>query len=105
MNYAVISSGGKQYVAAVGKVITVDKIDSSVGKNVGFKDILLLRTDDELQLGTPLIKGYEVTGKVLKQYKGDKIEVRKFKAKVRYRRKIGFRPMLTDIEIKSVKKS
>ena len=102
MNYAVLESGGKQYIASLGKVISIDKIDTPVGGKITFTNVLLIRTDDKVQVGTPFINGSKVTGKVIKQYKGDKIDVIKFKAKVRYRRKIGFRPMLTDVKIEKI---
>ena len=102
MKYAVIESGGKQYIASVGQVLTVDKIDKKEGENYDFAKVLLLRQDDKLLIGTPDLKGIKVSGKVLKQYKGDKIEIRKFKAKVHYRRKMGFRPLQTDIKIEGI---
>lgn len=102
MKYAVVASGGKQYVASVGKILTVDKIDLKVGDKFNFENILLLREDDSLLIGTPNVAGAQVSGTVIKQYQGEKLDVMKFKAKVRYRRKIGFRPQLTDIQVEKI---
>ena len=105
MNYAVIEIGGKQYIASPGKVISVDKLEKKEGDRYLFEKILLIKEGDDISFGAPFIEGAKVAGKILKQYKGKKIDVMKFKGKVRYRRKIGFRPYLTDIEIVSIKKS
>ena len=102
MEYAVFETGGKQYVASEGQVITVDKIDTKEGENIKFEKILLIRKKDWLFIGDPIVKGAIVSGKILKQYKGDKIHVMKFKAKVRYRRRIGFRPHQTDVKIEKI---
>lgn len=99
MKYAVFESGGKQHIASQGKIITLDKIDKSEGEKFQFDKVLLLRQDDSLTIGTPYIEGAKVIGKVAKQYQGKKLDVMKFKGKVRYRRKIGFRAQLTDIEV------
>ena len=102
MEYAVIESGGKQYFASIGEVITVDKIDKAVGDKINLEKILLLKQNNSLLIGSPLVEGAKVTGKILKQYQGEKLHVMKFKAKVHYRRRMGFRPQLTDIKIEDI---
>ncbi len=98
--FAVIETGGKQYKVKEGDVIKIDKINSSVGEKVLFYNILLLAKDDkEIKIGQPYLKDAKVEIEVLEQAKGDKIKVIKYKSKVRYRRKIGFRPLYTKIKI------
>jgi large subunit ribosomal protein L21 len=105
MKYAIAQIGGKQYVLNQGKIITVDKITQKEGEKYNFEKILLLRSDDTLLIGTPFVMDAKVSGKIVKQYRGEKIDVMKFKAKVNYRRKIGFRPYLTDIQVEQIKTS
>lgn len=102
MKYAVVQSGGKQYIAKVGEIVTIDKIEKKVGDKFEFENILLIKNENTLEIGKPNLEAGRVTGTVLKQYKGEKLDVFKFKAKVRYRKKIGFRPLLTDIKIDKI---
>lgn len=105
MKYAVIESGGKQYIVSAGKKITVDKLDQKVGDKINFEKILMLRQEENILIGTPYLDGLKVSGKIVKQYRGDKLDVMRFKAKVRYRKKIGFRPELTDILVEDISQS
>ena len=102
MKYAVVKSGGKQYVVSEGNTVTIDKVDGEVGKNYRFDEVMLLRNEEVVLIGTPFLENVQVSGKVEKQYQGKKLNVMKFKAKVNYRRKIGFRPQLTDISVEKI---
>ena len=96
---AVIKTGGKQYLISPGDKIQVEKLDLGEGKEVVFDKILLVEKDRKIQIGTPLVKGAKVIGKVLKQGKGSKLIVFKYKPKKRYRRKEGYRQLFTEVEI------
>ena len=102
MEYVVLRSGGKQYRVSNGDIFLVDKLSVDEGKLVTFKDILLHVLDSNVKIGTPTIKNVSIKAKVLKQTKGDKIRVSKFKSKVRYRRVTGFRPHLTQVQIQKI---
>ena len=102
MKYAVVKSGGKQYVVSEGNTVTIDKVDGEVGKNYRFDEVMLLRNEEVVLIGTPFLENVQVSGKGEKQYQGKKLHVMKFKAKVNYRRKIGFRPQLTDISVEKI---
>jgi large subunit ribosomal protein L21 len=102
MKYAIIESGGKQYKAAEGDILEVDKIDIEAGKTHKFDKVLLFTSDGVCQIGKPLLSDISVSGKVLEQFKGDKIRVAKFKAKSRYRRVQGHRQLLTRIQIEKI---
>lgn len=100
--FAVVRISGKQYVVAKGDIIEVDKIEGNEGDAVDFTDVLLTDTDGKVAVGTPTVKGAKVAAKILGQIKGKKVDVRRFKSKVRYRKHIGFRPQLTKLEIVSL---
>lgn len=105
MKYAIVSSGGKQYKAIEGMEILVDKLPQKAGEKVKFPTILLYRNEEELMIGTPTVENGNVIGKVIDQVKGPKVVTSKFKAKVNYRRKIGFRARQTRILIETVSAS
>lgn len=102
MKYAVLKSGGKQYKVKEGDTIIVDKVNSDKNKEVAFENVLLLVSDSGVKLGNPTVSGLEVKGKIVEDFKGEKVRVAKFKSKVRYRRVIGFRPMLSKVKIEKI---
>ena len=102
MEYVVIRTGGKQYRVKQGDIIEVDKLPVEKDKVVTFDDVLLWVSDGQVKIGTPLVGDVKVKAKVLDQIKGEKIRVAKFKAKARYRRVMGFRPLLTRIQIEKI---
>lgn len=104
MQYAVIVSGGKQYRVSVGNIIEVDRLSIAENSDVVFDTVLLYRADDKILVGTPTLPDVVVKGKVLENGKGEKLYVSKFKAKVRHRRRIGFRALLSKVQIVQVGK-
>jgi large subunit ribosomal protein L21 len=100
--YAIIKSGGHQYRVAPGDTIDVEKVEGKVGDTVELGEVLLLGTNDGVQIGSPLVEGARVTAKVVAQRKGEKLVVFKFKAKKRYRRKTGHRQSLTRLSITDI---
>ncbi|MGD8813236.1 MAG: 50S ribosomal protein L21 [Anaerolineales bacterium] len=103
MKYAVLESGGKQYIARPGETIEVDHMSLDIGKSIEFKDVLLVVDGSTLNVGQPLVKGAVVKGKVVDQIKGRKILVFKYKPRVRYRRKQGHRQRYTRVAIEGIK--
>lgn len=102
MKYAIVSSGGKQYIAREGEPIEVDRLSLDIGKPVEFKEVLLVVDGSTIKVGTPLIKGASVKGKVLDQVKAKKIIVFKYIPKERYRRKKGHRQQYTRVSIDKI---
>lgn len=100
--FAIVAIGGKQYKVSPNDIIDVDRLPYDEGAEIELTDVLLKDNDGDVVIGQPVIEGAKVKAKVLKQYLGEKIEVRRFKAKVRYRRKRGFRPSLTKLQIESI---
>ena len=99
MKYAIIRLKGSQYKVSEGQEILVDKIS---GEEIN-PDVLLFVDGDAVSLGTPFVKGASVSVKVVEpEVKGEKIDVMKYKAKSRYRRKIGFRPQYSKLLIEKV---
>ena len=99
--YAIIATGGKQYRVSEGDVIYIEKIDAQVDSTVSF-DVLLMGNDGDVKIGTPVVEGVKVEGKVVGQIRGEKIVVYKYKSKKNYRRKQGHRQPYTKVEITKV---
>jgi large subunit ribosomal protein L21 len=100
--HAIIATGGKQYLIKEGDIIKVEKLESKVGENIKFEQILMLEKDGKYGFGVPLIEKSFVEGKVLRHGKAKKIIVLKYKPKKKYQRKIGHRQIFTEIKIEKI---
>jgi len=100
--FAVVDILGKQYKVTPGEIISVARIPGKVGDSLSFDKVLLTHDKGTTRVGTPTVSGMNVKAKIVKHEKGEKIEVFRFKSKVRYRRHRGFRPQLTILEIVSI---
>ena len=96
---AVIKTGGKQYIVSPKQKIKIEKLNKKEGSEVTFSQVLLLEKGKKIEIGTPLVKGAKVVGKILKQAKDKKIIVFKYKAKKRYKVKKGHRQPFSEVEI------
>ena len=101
--YAVIESCGKQYKVAEGDVVFFEKLDTEEGKKVTFDKVILVSNDGKVEVGSPVIAGAKVEGKVVSNGRGKKILVFKYKAKKNERKTIGHRQDYTKVEITSIK--
>ena len=99
--YAIIATGGKQYRVSEGDVIYIEKIDAQVDSTVSF-DVLLMGNDGDVKIGTPVVEGVKVEGKVVGQIRGEKIVVYKYKSKKNYHRRAGHRQPYTKVEITKI---
>lgn len=100
--YAIIETGGKQYKVSEGAEIDVEKIDADVNDQVELDRVLLVRKGDETRVGTPVVEGARVIGRVRQQGRGRKILVFKYKPKKRYRRRQGHRQAFTRLLIEKI---
>lgn len=101
--YAVIETGGKQYKVSEGDKIYVEKLGVKEADKVVFDKVLAFSDDESVVAGKPYVTGAQVTGKVVKNGKGKKVIVFKFKAKKGYKRKQGHRQPYTCVEITGLK--
>lgn len=103
--FAIIKTGGKQYVVSEGDVITIEKLGGTYkeGDTITFKEVLLVDDGSATTIGTPFIKGAEVIGTLTAQGKGKKVEVVKYKAKSNYHKRRGHRQPYFKVKIDSLK--
>lgn len=101
--FAIIETGGKQYVVEEGRYFSTEKIDKAEGDPIEFEALLV--SDDEgkeTKVGTPTVKGAKVIGKIMEHGREKKISVIKFKSKSRYRRNVGHRQPFTKVMIEKI---
>jgi large subunit ribosomal protein L21 len=100
--YAVFRTGGKQYRAAKGDVLRLEKIEADEGATVSFEDVLLIGEGADIKVGSPVLSGSSVSGKVLRQGKSKKVPVVKFKRRQNYLRQGTHRQFFTEVEITAI---
>ncbi len=101
--FAVITTGGKQYKVAEGDVVFVEKLDVNEGDNVTFDKVLAVSGEGGFVAGAPYVEGAEVTASVVKNGKGKKIHVLRYKAKKNSKKKLGHRQPYTKLQITAIK--
>jgi len=100
--YAVIRSGGKQYRVSPGQRVTLERLDGEAGDAISFDDVLLVNGGGEVAVGTPTVAAASVSGEIVEQGRGRKINVFKYKSKTRYRRLRGHRQLHTSVLVNEV---
>jgi large subunit ribosomal protein L21 len=101
--FAVIKTGGKQYIVSEGRTLKVELLAQEPGAELTFEPLLVANEDGtDVKVGQPIVAGAKVMGKVVEHGRGEKISVIKFKRKVRYRRNVGHRQPFTLIEITKI---
>lgn len=99
--FAVIKTGGKQYLVRQGEVLLVEKLELDPGAKLEF-DALLVADEEgnEVKVGKPNVGQVEAT--VVEHGRAKKVSVVKYKPKVRYRRNVGHRQPFTKIKIEKI---
>ena len=100
--FAVIETGGKQYKVNEGDILFVEKLDVNEGDDVTFDKVLAVSGSEGFVVGAPFVSGATVVAKVVKNGKGKKIDVIKYKAKKNEKKKIGHRQPYTKVQIDKI---
>jgi len=101
--FAVIKTGGKQYIVREGQELNVELLTENPGQVMSF-DALLVADEDgkNFKLGTPFVAGIKVSATVKEHGRAEKVHVVKFKRKARYRRNVGHRQPFTTLKIEKI---
>jgi len=101
--YAIVRTGGRQYRAEPGKVISVEKLPVEAGSTQILNEVLLVVPDGQAPvIGQPLVSGATVTVTVVEHYRAKKILIWKYRPGLRYRRRRGHRQTYTRLRIESI---
>lgn len=100
--FAVIELGGKQYNVREGMLLSVEKLEGKTGDTIAIDRVLLTSDGDTTHIGQPYVAKAAVNATIVREYRGKKTTVLKYKPKVRYRKKFGHRQTLTQLKITSI---
>ena len=101
--YAVFKTGGKQYRAAKGDTLQIERLPVAEGDKVSFDEVLMVGEGADIKIGTPLVSGGKVEAKVIALGKTKKVDVIKFKRRKNYLRMGTHRQQYTLVEITGIK--
>lgn len=101
--YAVIKTGGKQYRVQKGDVIYIELLEAEATDTVVFEDVYAVGEEGKVSVGTPTVAGASVTGTVVKNGRGKKLNIITYRPKKGSARRIGHRQPYTKVEITEIK--
>ena len=96
---AIIVTGGKQYKVTEGDTLFIEKLEAEAGQTITFDQVLAILDGDKATFGAPVVEGASVAATVVKNGKGKKVRVYKYKAKKGYHKRQGHRQPYTKVEI------
>lgn len=99
--YAIVKAGGRQEKVAVGDTVIVDRMDAAVGATVSFPALLVV-DGATVTTDAAALAAVQVTGEVIDELKGPKIDILRYKNKTGHRRRQGFRAKLTRVKITAI---
>ena len=99
---AIIVTGGKQYTVSEGDILFIEKLNAEEESTVKFDEVLAILDGENSKIGAPVVEGDVVEAKVVKNGKGKKIDVIKYKAKKGEKKHIGHRQPYTKVEITKI---
>lgn len=100
--YAVVGTGGKQYLVKAGDTLKVELLEGEAGSTVTLDSVLALSDGKTLTVGTPFVKGASVKAEIVERVKAPKVVAFKKKRRKGYKRKVGHRQQLTVLRVASV---
>jgi large subunit ribosomal protein L21 len=100
--YAILQTGGKQYVASPGETIRVENLAGEPGDTVEFDQVVTVSQDDGEVLTGDAVKDAKVTATIDAHGRAKKVIVFKFKRRKMYRRRRGHRQGFTAVKIDSI---
>ena len=99
--YAIVKAGGRQEKVAVGDTVIVDRMDAAVGATVSFPALLVV-DGATVTTDAAALAAVKVSGEVIEELKGPKIDILRYKNKTGHRRRQGFRAKLTRVKITAI---
>lgn len=103
-SFAIIATGGKQYLVTEGQKVRIEKVlgGHKVGDTLTFEEVLLTGAGDKVTVGAPTIAGSKISAEITAIGKADKVTVIKYKAKSRYFKKRGHRQPYFEVKVGKV---
>ena len=102
MSFAIFKTGGKQYKVRASEILKIEKLENLEGKKIEFNEILAYGNKENIELGSPIIKGAKVEAELLKNSKEKTVLIFKKRRRKNSRKKYGHRQPFTLIKINKI---
>ena len=102
MSFAIFKTGGKQYKVRASEILKIEKIGNPEGEKIEFNEILAYGNKENIELGSPIIKGAKIEAELLKNSKEKTVLVFKKRRRKNSRKKYGHRQPFTLIKINKI---
>jgi len=102
MKYAIVEISGRQFWIETGKYYDLNRIPTSLGKEIRLNRVLLVNNNAEILIGKPYLESVKIQGKILDHLRGKKTIVYKMRPKKKTRKKQGHRQELTRVLIEEI---
>ena len=103
MSFAIIQTGGKQYKVKASEILKIEQLENLKPESkIEFNEILAYGNDDNIEVGSPLIKGAKVEAELLKNGKNRTVLIFKKRRRKNSRRKNGHRQRYSLIKINKI---
>ncbi len=99
--YALIETSGNQHRVSEGDLLIVNRVKGDVGETVTMENVLMVG-GAETKIGEPYVDGAKVKAEVVDHHLGKKVDIYKYRRRLRYRKSIGFRARLSTLRIQSI---
>jgi large subunit ribosomal protein L21 len=100
--FAVFQSGGKQHRVTEGDVVQLELLNAEPGEEVVFDKVLMVANGDDVNVGAPFVDGGQVKAEVVRNDRGKKVRIIKFKRRKDYMRRQGHRQWFTEVKITGI---
>ena len=100
--FAVFESGGKQHRVSEGDIVRLEKINANCDDEVEFDRVLMVSSEGGVEIGSPVVEGARINGRVISQERNPKVRVVKFKRRKNYLRNRGHKQHATVVQISSI---
>lgn len=100
--YAIIQTGGKQYLAKPGAELKIEKVSGKVGDPITFEKILMTSDGENINIGAPYLENVRISGRITRQDKDRKVIVFKYKRRKDSRKKRGHRQEYTQVRVEEI---
>lgn len=100
--YAILKTGGQQFRVEEKSIIEVNKLKNDEGEEIVLDEVLIVGGDGGVRVGAPFLDGVKVTAKVVKQFKGPKLDCFTYKPKKHTQRHWGHRQQMTRLQITKI---
>ena len=100
--YAIVEIAGQQFKVEQGQEVFVHRLEGEEGSKIEFDKVLLVDNDGSVKVGTPLVEGAKIDGKIVSHLRGDKVIVFKKKRRKGYQKQNGHRQNMSKVLIEKI---